>query len=216
MKKLFTIKKLLITFAILAVVIAGIVVICNVIIAKTTSKQIYSDVNSIPHNKVGLLLGTSQYLKSGRTNLYFTHRIEAAVELYNAGKIDFFVISGDNSRKDYDEPSDMKRELISRGVPEERIFLDYAGFRTFDSVIRMNKIFGQTEFTVISQRFHNERATYIANRLKMNAIAFNAQDVSAYNGFKTNVREKFARVKVFIDFMTNKKPKFLGEHIEIQ
>ncbi len=79
----------------------------------------------------------------------------------------------------------MKNALVAQGVPENKIFLDYAGFRTFDSVIRMNKIFGQTDFTIISQRFHNERAVYIANRLGLNAVAFNAQDVSAYSGFKT-------------------------------
>jgi len=214
MKKLL--KKILLTLAVLALAIAGTVIVCNLIITKTTSKQMYSDVNLIPHNKVGLLLGTSQYLSSGRENLYFTYRINAAVELYNAGKVDFFVVSGDNSRKEYDESSDMKNTLEAQGIPGNKIFLDYAGFRTFDSVIRINKIFGQTEFTVISQRFHNERAAYIANRLGLSVIAFNAKDVSAYNGFKTNVREKFARVKVFVDFMIGKEPKFLGEQIEIQ
>ncbi|MDR1761313.1 MAG: YdcF family protein [Bacteroidales bacterium] len=209
-------KKLLIALAIILFAIAGIVITCNTIITKTTSEQIYSDVNTIPHNKIGLILGTSQYLSSGRENLYFTYRIAAAAQLYKAGKIEFFVVSGDNSRKEYDEPSDMKNALVAQGVPENKIFLDYAGFRTFDSVIRMNKIFGQTDFTIISQRFHNERAVYIANRLGLNAVAFNAQDVSAYSGFKTNLREKFARVKVFVDFLIGKEPKFLGEQIEIQ
>lgn len=213
MKKLL--KKLLITLAVVLLAVAGIIVTCNAIIPASTNNQIYSDANLLPHNKVGLILGTSQYLSSGRENLYFTYRINAAIKLYKTGKIDFFVVSGDNGRKEYDEASDMKNALAAQGVPENKIFLDYAGFRTFDSVIRMNKIFGQTDFTIISQRFHNERAVYIANRLGLNTVAFNAQDVSAYSGFKTNLREKFARVKVFVDFLIGKEPKFLGEMIEI-
>ncbi|HNX59593.1 MAG TPA: ElyC/SanA/YdcF family protein, partial [Spirochaetota bacterium] len=109
-----------------------------------------------------------------------------------------------------------KDELLSAGIPESRIFLDYAGFRTYDSIYRMDKIFGQKSFTVISQRFHNQRAVYIARSLGLRASGFNAADVDAYYGFRTNVREKFARVKVFIDFATGKKPKFLGEPIEIR
>ena len=216
MRKLFTFKKIIIMLAVLALVITGIIVTCNAIINKTTEKQIYNDINLIPHNKVGLVLGTSKHLSSGRFNLYFAYRIDAAVELYKAGKIDFFVVSGDNSRKDYNEPLDMRNALVSRGIPENKIFLDYAGFRTYDSVIRMDIIFGQTEFTIISQEFHNQRAIYIANRLGLNAVVFNAKDVDVYNGFKTKLREKFARVKVFVDFLFGKEPRFLGESIEIK
>ena len=215
MKKKFKFKKIKIALLVLVVIAIGGVATCDILISKNANKLVYNDVNLIPHHKVGLILGTSKYLKSGQKNLYFVYRIDAAVALYKAGKIDFFVVSGDNGRKTYNEPLDMKNELISQGVPESKIFLDYAGFRTFDSVIRMNKIFGQTSFTIISQEFHNKRAIYIAKRLGLNSCGFNAKDVLAYSGFKTKVREKFARVKVFVDFWTNKKPKFLGEQIEI-
>jgi SanA protein len=109
----------------------------------------------------------------------------------------------------------MKAELVKLGVPAEKIYLDYAGFRTYDSVYRLRDIFGQSSFTVISQEFHNRRAIYIAQELGLQAVGFNANDVDAYNGFKTQLREKFARVKVFIDLLMNKKPKFLGEKIKI-
>ncbi|MCL2597154.1 MAG: YdcF family protein [Paludibacter sp.] len=216
MKKIFKFKKTLIIFAVLLLIMAGVIFVCNAVINKTADNLVYNDVDSIAHNKVGLILGTSKYLAFGQKNLYFTYRIEAAVALYNAGKVDFFVVSGDNSKQTYNEPLDIKIELVNNGIPENKIFLDYAGFRTYDSVIRMNKIFGQTQFTIISQKFHNQRAVYIAKRLGLNAIGFNAKDVSAYYGFKIKVREKFARVKVFIDFLMNKKPKFLGEQIEIK
>ena len=210
------IKYLFIIFGVAVFAIIAVILISDNVIKKSNSKFIFNDVNEIPHNKVGLLLGTSKYVRSGQINQYFAYRIAAAVSLYNAQKIDFIVVSGDNKTKSYNEPLDMKNELMKYGIPEEKIFLDYAGFRTYDSVIRMNKIFGQTNFTIISQEFHNQRAVYIARYKKLNAIGFNAKDVSAYFGFKTQVREKFARVKVFLDLWTNKNPKFLGDTIEIE
>jgi len=188
----------------------------NSTINKQTESRMYSDTDSIPENNVGLLLGTSKFMRNGNSNQYFENRILSTIQLYKAGKIKNVVISGDNSKKDYNEPEDMKNELIKRGIPEDRIYLDFAGFRTYDSVFRMKEIFGQDRFTIISQEFHNQRAVYIASALKLNAIGFNAKDVNAYNGFKTKIREKFARVKMFIDLIFEKKPKFLGDKIEIK
>ena len=188
----------------------------NSTINEQTETKIFTETDSIPDNNVGLLLGTSKYLRNGKSNQYFSNRISATVQLYKAGKIKNIVISGDNSKKNYNEPEDMKNELIKHGIPENRIYLDFAGFRTYDSVFRMKEIFGQDKFTIISQEFHNQRAVYIANSLNLDAIGFNAKDVNAYNGFKTKIREKFARVKVFIDLIFDKKPKFLGVKIEIK
>lgn len=190
--------------------------IADRIIEKNSNDLVYNDTLIIPANKTGLLLGTCKTLSNGLPNEYFTNRIRAAVNLYHSGKIQYIVISGDNGKKTYNEPLDMKNELIRLGIPAEKIFLDYAGFRTYDSVIRMNKIFGQKSFTVISQDFHNRRAVYIAKRLGLNAIGYNAKDVNKYYGFKTMLREKFARVKVFTDLLFNKKPKFLGEKVVIE
>ena len=149
-------------------------------------------------------------------NLYFTFRINATVQLYNYGKIDFILISGDNGNKDYDEPTDFKNELIKKGIPEDKIFLDFAGFRTLDSVIRSREIFGQKSITIISQQFHNERAIYLAEKNGINAIGFNARDVSGKYGMKVQIREYLARTKVFIDILFGVKPKFLGDKIEIK
>ncbi len=150
-------------FLIIAIIIiVGFVWIANSVINNNTNALVYDDTTKIPYNKVALLLGTSKNLNSGQPNQYFANRIKATVDLYKAHKIEIIVISGDNSKKDYNEPLDMKAELIKQGIPEDKIYLDYAGFRTFDSVIRMNKIFGQSSFTIISQKFHNQRAVYIA------------------------------------------------------
>ena len=191
------------------------VIACNYIVNRTAKGKLFTDVKTIPFNKVGLLLGTSKKLSNGHSNLYYTYRIDAATHLLKEGKIKYLVISGDNSRKEYREPEDMRADLIAAGIDSTVIFLDYAGFRTFDSIVRLKEIFGQDSVTIISQQFHNERALYMARKEGITAIAFNAKDVSAQYGFVTQMREKLARVKVFVDYLLGKKPKFLGQKVII-
>lgn len=211
------VKKILFWVILIVPVLALLsILVANRVIEVDTSSFLYDSTYSIPHNKTGLLLGTSKYLVSGQKNAYFFYRTNAAVVLYQTEKIDNIVISGDNSVEHYNEPQSMREELLKHGVPDSVIYLDYAGFRTYDSVIRMNKIFGQTNFTIISQKFHNQRAVYIARYLGLDAIAYNAEDVSKIYGVKTRVREHFARVKMFLDLWTNKQPKFLGKQIKIK
>jgi SanA protein len=177
--------------------------------------KLYKDVETILYNKVGLVLGTVKILKNGNINRYYQYRIDAAAALFKAGKIKYILVSGDNSKKGYDEPTDMKDDLIKKGVPENRIFLDFAGFRTLDSVVRSKAIFGQKSISIISQKFHNERAVFIANHKDIDAIGFEAQDVSIRAGLVVQFREKLARVKVLIDVVFGVQPKFLGEEVEI-
>lgn len=195
-------------------IVSGIF-ICNLLIERYSKGRLYTSLSAIPYNKTGLLLGTGKYLKGGQLNPYYLYRIEAASALIQAGKIKYLIISGDNSTANYDEPTDMRTDLIASGVDSALIYLDYAGFRTFDSMVRAREIFGQTALTVISQPFHNARAIYIAHRENINAIAFNAQDVQGANATKVQLREKFARVKVFIDYLVGIQPKFLGPPVII-
>lgn len=187
----------------------------NLAIEANASGLTFNSVDEIQKNKVGLVLGTSKYLRDGRTNLFFLYRVQAAVELYNKGKIDYILVSGDNRHVSYNEPKEFRKELIKRGIPKEKIYLDYAGFRTLDSMVRAKEVFGLQEVTVISQQFHNERAIYIAKKNGLQAIGFNAQDVQGYSGFKVKTREALARTKVFLDLFMNVQPKFLGEKIAI-
>jgi SanA protein len=210
------IKKLKWIIAFLFILVLAIITIANNKIEKSTNGLVYNDLIQIPNNKVGLLLGTAKLLKSGQPSPYFTNRIKATVDLFHACKIDFIVASGDNRKKDNDEPLDMKNELIKLGIPENKIFLDYGGFRTYESVIRLNKVFGQRKFTIVSQDFHNRRAIFISQHMDLQAIGFNAKDVDSFIGFKARLREKLARVKVFIDFMIKKEPKSPGQQIEIK
>ncbi len=204
-----------ITAMFLLVVTLAIVYICNKIIIDSAKGKLFSDTNAIPFNKVGLLLGTAKYLGNGITNPYYTYRIRATIKLVRDSKIKYVIISGDNGHKEYNEPEMMQADLMEAGIDSSNIFLDYAGFRTFDSMVRLKEIFGQESVTVISQQFHNERAIYTASKLGIKAIAFNAKDVSTTEGLRTQIREKFARVKVFLDFLIGTKSKFLGEKIII-
>lgn len=193
-----------------------LIIISNYSIEKNAQGKTFFDANSIPKNKVGLVLGTSKILANGQINLYFQYRIQATVELFEKGKIDFVLVSGDNGNKNYDEPTDFKEELIKLGIPAEKIFLDYAGFRTLDSVVRAKEVFGQENITIISQQFHNERAIYLAEKHGINAVGFNARDVSARYGFKVKMREYLARTKVFVDILLGVQPRFLGERVLIE
>jgi SanA protein len=185
-------------------------------IRKAAQGRIYADAAAIPYRKVGLLLGCSQRLPDGRRNLFFSCRVSAAASLFRAHRVDYFIVSGDNHVVGYDEATDMKVALAKAGVPAERVYCDYAGFRTLDSVVRAREIFGQTSLTVISQEFHNQRAIYIARHKGMDAIGFNAPDVGTYHGFRTQVREWFARVKTVLDVrFLGTRPRFLGPRIEI-
>lgn len=193
-----------------------LIAVSNYAIETYAQDKTYYKVSDVQRNKVGLVLGTSKTLQNGQINLYFKYRIEATVALYKAGKIDFVLVSGDNSTTSYDEPTDFKDELIEKGIPEHKIFLDYAGFRTLDSVIRAKEIFGQEKITIISQEFHNERAIYLAGKNDIDAVGFNATDVSGRYGIKVQLREYLARTKVFLDILFGVKPKFLGKKIEIK
>ena len=200
----------------LIICITAYTLLCSSYITSKAKSYTYISIYNIPKNRVGIILGASKYTSNGRINLYYKHRLEAAVSLFNSGKIQYLLISGDNGRKDYNEPNEFKKDLMKYKIPEDKIFLDYAGFRTLDSMVRAKEIFGLESFTIISQKFHNERALFLAKHYNINAIAFNAKDISGRYGFKTKVREYIARTKASLDVLFNVKPKFLGDKIEIK
>jgi SanA protein len=176
--------------------------------------KLYDNIADVPVRECGVVLGTVPKTK-GRDNQFFKARVQAAAELYKQKKVQFLIVSGDNSRQGYDEPSEMKAVLIALGVPASKIYCDYAGFRTLDSVIRARKVFGQKEFTVISQKWHNERAIYIAHRSGLpECVAFNAPDATGVTMWKQYARETIARVVAVLDVEFFKtEPKMLGERI---
>ena len=179
--------------------------------------RIHPDLTAaIPQTNAALVLGCAETLANGRTNLYFRYRIEAAAELYHHGVIRHLIVSGDNSRKDYDEPTDMKNALIAKGIPADRIHCDYAGFRTLDSVLRARDIFQQDRIIIVSQEFHAQRAVYIARHHGIDASGFAAKDVTSRAGLRTRLRENLARVKAVLDLhLLRTSPKVLGEPVPL-
>ncbi len=200
-------KKLLWTTCIMAFVCIVLMLICNQIVVNNAEGKVFSDIDSIKYNKVGLLLGTTPQARIGRiTNYFFIYRIDAAEELYKAGKIEQILISGDeNSLDGINEPECMKDSLVARGIPASAIILDGKGYRTICSIINANKVYGLKSFTIISQEFHNERAIYQAEHLELDVEdlqAYNAKMPKSRRAFLTTIREYFARVKMFIDLIT--------------
>lgn len=172
---------------------------------------LYPNLEAVPPFDVALLLGTTKAV-FGRPNRFYQYRLQAVADLYFAGKIKAILISGDNAQRSYNEPIDMKNDLLELGLPEHVLTLDYAGFSTLDSVLRAKHIFGQNRLLVVSQPFHCKRAIYIARRHQIDAYGFPARDVTGPAAQKTYSREYLARVKALLDVeIFNSQPKFLGK-----
>ncbi|MFN3839952.1 MAG: vancomycin high temperature exclusion protein [Cyclobacteriaceae bacterium] len=184
----------------------------NIWIIKSTEKNVFSDLEKLPEHRVALVLGTSHKLVGGKPNPYFEKRMDTASDLYKKGKIDQFLLSGDNRTKFYNEPNTMRKALIERGVPSSAITLDYAGLRTLDSVVRSKEIFGQNQITIITQPFHSYRALFISNYYGIDAVAMVTEEPDPEWSVKVRVREYFARAKAVLDlYILKTTPRFLGE-----
>lgn len=193
-----------------------IISICNIWIVKSTESKVYSDLKLLPDHRIGLVLGTSHRSVGGGPNPFFQNRIEMAATLYAMGKIDHFILSGDNSTRYYNEPLEMQKALIKKGVPASAITLDYAGLRTLDSVVRSKKIFGQNKITIVTQSFHSYRALFISRYYDMDAVAMVAEEPELDRTFKVRLREYLARTKAVLDlYIFKTDPRFLGEKQEI-
>jgi SanA protein len=177
---------------------------------------LFDNTANLPHRRVALVLGCAPVLGHGWANPFFVNRMEAAAAVFKAGKADYLLVSGDNHTVEYDEPTAMKEALMRLGVPEERIVLDYAGFSTLDSVLRANLVFGLTEFSIISQRDHALRAIYIAHHHHLDAVGFTAKDIPARYGWRTSLRETFARARTVLDVnVWGRTPRFTGPRVPI-
>jgi len=193
-------------------VMVGLVIWSNQVCQKAARGRIFSSIESVPANEVGVVLGTSKLTKAGTVNLHFTQRIEAAAALYRAGKVRHLVVSGDNHVAGYDEPTDMRHALVAAGVPNDAITSDYAGFRTLDSIVRAQTVFGLQRFTVITEEFHCPRAVWIARQHGLEVVAFAAPDVNrAAWSLRAKAREYLARAWCAVDlYALHRGPKFAG------
>lgn len=222
-KKTLKILKNILIFILLFIIIFFIIsIIIYFYISNYSKNFIYSNINDLPYNKVGLALGTSPVTSSGSTSLFFITRMEAVKDLIDNKRIDYVIVSGDNKTLSYNEPKYMRNYLLKLNIDSDAIISDYGGRRTLDSVLRSNEIFNQNKITIISQKFHNERAIFIARKNGIDAIAYNAK--YPYQKYKENIfintktflRELLARDLAVYDFLSNKKPTILGDSIDIR
>ncbi|MDH4090033.1 MAG: YdcF family protein [Cyclobacteriaceae bacterium] len=205
------------------IVFAGIIafllliVTSNAWIVWSTADKVFSDQSLLPDHRVALVLGTSNKTVSGGANPYFEKRMETAAKLYEMGKIDHIIVSGDNRSRYYNEPMEMQKALIKLGVPASVITLDFAGLRTLDSIVRCKEIFGQHRITIITQSFHSYRALFISKYYDIEAVAMVTDETDVEYSFKVRLREYFARTKAILDlYLLKTSPRFLGEKEQIE
>lgn len=205
-------RRRLLTAALVALLGAGALLVWSDHVCQTAARgRIFRTIASVPANDVGLVLGTGKTTRGGTPNLHFTQRITAAAVLYRSGKVRHLLVSGDNHIKGYDEPTDMRDALVAAGIPASAITCDYAGFRTLDSVVRAQSVFGLTHFTIVTEEFHCPRALWIARRHGLDAVAFAAPDLNARWSARVKVREVLARAWCALDlYVLDRRPKFPG------
>ncbi len=204
--------------------IYGLIIIVILIIAAAlgldrwvsvkTAPYVYDDLQSLPHRQVGVVLGTAKYYRTGVINQYYRYRMQGALNAYNSGKVNYLLLSGDNSQHSYNEPMTMRRDLIAAGVAPSDIVLDYAGFRTLDSIVRTRKVFDTNDFIIITQRFHCERALFIALHMGIQAQCYAVP--SPKNILNIRLREVGARLGALADlYLMKREPRFLGPMVPI-
>jgi SanA protein len=182
----------------------SLILVCNIWIISATKAQIFSDIASLPANRDGLVLATGKMMENGRVNQHFVRRVDAAAVLYRAGKVRRLILSGD---KGHNEPMELKRALIARGVPDSALVLDNYGLRTLDSVVRARDVFRCGRLTIISERFHDFRALFLSRYYGIDAVAYAPPDLPFRWAIRSMVRESLARVKAVLDlYVLKTKP----------
>lgn len=204
-------RKFLVILTCLAGFTVVIILTCYLLVVANASGRTFYSVTDIPRNRVALLLATSPVTPRGAHNFYFDNRIIAADSLYKAGKIDCIISSGGDYTRSHrygcDEPAAIRDSLVARGVPAKKIILDYEGTRTLNSIAKVAQVYGVDSITLISQKYHNERAIWLADRYGIHTVGYNAPHSPILrNRVKNILREFLARVKMFLDIATGCQP----------
>jgi SanA protein len=200
----------------LMVIVLGIIslFLINSYIKDTSKENIYQNIDDLPNKQTALILGARIY-DDGSMSDILLDRVQTAIELYKKGKIKKILISGDHGRKNYDEVNAVKNYLLDENIPSKDIFLDHAGFDTYDSIYRAKKIFKVNSLIIITQKFHLPRALYIAQGLNIDAVGMIADKHIYLGARKSELREIPARFKAYLNIILHAQPKFLGDTIPI-
>lgn len=193
------------------------VILSNRWVINSSDAYIYDTWSLLPETDFGIVLGTSAFTRGGKSNPHFAGRLHAAVELYQIGKIKKIIVSGANPDSTYNEPRKMWQELTRQGVSSADITMDFAGFRTLDSIVRAQQVFGLQRAIIITQRYHAYRAVFIGKKLGMDVVAYAAPGEEPGFDLRLTVREWLARLRVVLDiFLLQTQPKFLGEPVNVE
>ncbi len=186
---------------------------CQIIVWYAGNGRIHT-IESAPVMTIAIVPGAS-VLRNGTPSDILADRLKNAARLYVDKKVETILLSGDNGQAGYDEVNVMRKYILALGVAPEDIFLDHAGFDTYDTLYRAHQIFGINEAIIVSQSYHLPRALYLADAIGIEAIGISS-DLQPYIKQSAFIwRERFANVKAVFDAMTDSRPEYLGEQIDI-
>ena len=205
-------KRLFFFLAVGAGLLAAAILAVNVAVHASAKKYIYDDPALAPSAQAALIPGAAILINGGLSPI-FRDRADTAIKLYEAGKVLKILVSGDNSTLSYNEVNPVRNYLLGKGIPDEDIFLDHAGFDTYSSMYRARGIFGISSVLISSQSFHLPRAVFIARSLGMEAYGVNADVGNILS--RNYIREVLANEKAALDLLLRRAPKYLGEKIPI-
>jgi SanA protein len=177
---------------------------------RSAARVAHSDAATVPAADVALVLGTAPIGPEGGPNRYFVYRLDAAAALWKAGKVKYLIVSGSG-----EEPAAMRAGLIERGVPPQVIYRDRAGYRTWDSVLRVRDVYGQRHFIIVSQRFHLDRALFIARRQGLDAWGLEARDVDTPYSIFTELRRYPSALRAYYDAWSDAKARDGGNKVAV-
>ena len=207
------IKKILLALAALLALALIFALTLNRMVQEAADGKTFG-VAEAPQKQTALVLGAKVH-EGGRLSDMFRDRVDTAIELYKAGKVEKILVSGDHGTSGYDEVNAAKGYILTKGVAGKDIFLDHAGFDTYDSVYRARDVFQAESMIIVTQAYHLPRALFIADKLGVDAVGVGA-DLHTYGGQESrDFREIFASDKAWLDAALHSKPKFLGDAIPL-
>ncbi|MEG9498148.1 SanA/YdcF family protein [Mannheimia indoligenes] len=187
----------------------AILLIIDSITSYAVRDKVYSEINDLPHRDYAVVLGTAKFYSKNVINEYYKYRLEAAKQLVKSEKVNKLLVSGDNKTPYYNEPKTMTNDLLKMGIPQLQIKQDYAGYTTFDSIIRATEVYKLPPFTIVSQKFHCERALFIAKFKNIDAICYAAKYPEG--AYQVRLREILARTAMLFNLLIGKMPETLED-----
>jgi SanA protein len=209
-------RRVLIALGVVSALGVGVIATTNALVLRAAEHRVFETPAEVPYRPVAIVPGARVYA-SGNPSPVLEDRLATALELYRRGAVRRILVTGDNGAATYDEVTVMKRWLVARGVPDEHVVRDHAGFRTLDSMVRAVKVFQVERAVVCTQRFHLARSMFLARRYGLDAVGAEADRRPYPKALRDALREVAARAVAVSDvFITRRRPRFLGEQIPLE